>query len=246
MAEFRVDRWTFPSKKALLKRLQERLHQDPPGTTIEGEDGELLKALVKGHPWATELIGVGVRDIVVGRDSFGGSNYQVVRIDGSQEVFSYRKTITKYDPVKEHRQRVRRAFVSAVTEQTQAVKTAAEGGTCPVSGLRLDREVIDVAHEGPGVTSLMQDFLASEGSDWANVAVRENDAGDMVFLVDEGLADRWRQWHRTHAQLRALHRDARRAKGGAKIKPLNQTYLKGSIKLGGIGNDDLSWLDGID
>jgi hypothetical protein len=250
MARFQVGRWVFPSKKALVEKLQRCLHRVPPGSFVEGEEGEILALLLESHPHAQEKIGCGIRGVVVGRDSFGGFNYQVVRTDGSQEPFSYRKTISAYNPEAERRQRIKRALRQEVADQTQEIKREAVGTKCPESGLLLEWDKTDVDHAGRGFAGLVQDFLAEQALDLLDIQIEENDAGDMFYLVDRGFAELWQRWHRRKASLRALHRDSHRTKEGATIRPLDQTYLKGSAKLATPvledQDEDLSWVFELD
>ena len=61
MAEFSVGRWTFASKKELKEKLQKLLYESPTGTRLEGEDEELMHALVLLHPHVQDVVGCGVQ-----------------------------------------------------------------------------------------------------------------------------------------------------------------------------------------
>lgn len=231
MAVFTVARWTYPSKKVLLAHLQALLHGTPEDTLLVGDDAELLHALILRHPKAEEKIGGGVKGFVVGRDTFGGRQFRVARYDGTQEPFAYRKTVTRPNPQQEHRQRVNNAFRQEVSDQTQAVKHAAVGSMCPLSSARLVLSTTDVDHIGPPFIELVGLFLAQEGLVRSSILLTENKEGDRLFLADRPVADRWREFHRAKAELQAIHRDAHRSKDGATIKPLDQTYLRGSVRM---------------
>ena len=231
MAVFQVEHWTFPSKKAVLARLQQCLHTHPEGAPLEGDDGQLLRALLDRHPSADEKLSGGCAYLTVGRDSFGGRNFRIVRPDGSVEPFAFRKTVITNNPKAEYRQRTKRAFRQEVTDQTQKVKSDAVGTNCPVSGLPLEWATTDVDHVGEEFAALLNRFLGEEGLVLGDLEHHEEESGDMYRLADRGLASRWIPWHAQHAKLVAKHRDAHRMKGGSSVRPLDQTYLTGSTKM---------------
>ncbi len=231
MALFQVGHWTFPSKKALLARLQQCLHSHPEGEPLEGENGQLLRALLDRHPSADEKLKEGCAYLTVGRDSFGGRNFRIVRPDGTQEPFAFRKTVISCNPKTEYRQRTKRAFRQEVTAQTQQVKADAVGSLCPVSGLPLEWAVTDVDHVGEEFTPLLNRFLRQQGLALGDLEHEESESGDLFHLTDRALAALWALWHAQHAKLVAKHRDAHRQKNGSSIKPLAQTYLTGSPKM---------------
>lgn len=232
MAMFQLEGFTFPSKKALHLRLQQCLHRVPVGALVDGEDGEILKLLVQRHRAADELIGCGLVGVVVGTDSYGGSNFQALRSDGTQVAFSYPKTIYAISPETDYKSRVNRAFRYETLEQIKDFKRKAieDGQVCPRSGVVLQWGTTDVDHIGKEFAELREEFLKQEGLDILTVQFQDNPSADSCSLVDRELAARWIAWHGQHAQLVALHRDAHRTKDGAHARPLNDTYLKGSPK----------------
>jgi hypothetical protein len=185
-----------------------------------------MEALLQRHRHADEILGPGIAGVVVELDSYGGRHFEVRRLSGEQRAYSYRKTIYSVSPKSDRRQRARSAFRRAVFAQTDECKAQATGQMCPVSGRALRRQEIDVDHVGKPFKVILAEFLALEGLPLEQVAVVEHH--DTFSLEDAAQEARWQEYHRAQAVLQAVHRDAHRAKDGADIQPLHQTYLKGS------------------
>jgi len=217
---------TFPSKKALWEHCQKILHAAPLGTLLTGAEAGLMEALLQRHRHADEILGAGIAGVVVELDSYGGRHFEVRRLSGEQRAYSYRKTIYSVSPKSDRRQRARSAFRGAVFAQTDECKAQATGQMCPMSGRVLRRQEVDVDHVGKPFKEILVEFLALEGLALEEVDVLEHH--DTFSLKDTSQEVRWQEYHRVHASLQAVHRDAHRAKEGAEIRPLHQTYLKGS------------------
>jgi hypothetical protein len=230
MAPFKIGTWNFSSKKILQERLQQCLHNNPIGFVVLGEDGEILKCLVQRHRYAEELIGPGLLGVVIGTDSYGGSNFQALRIDGTCQAFSYIKALSNQNPLTDKRNRINRAFRNEIHSQIVEFKTKATCKEQSCSGMLMFWETLDVDHVDKSFAQIRNDFLEYEGLSLDEVMYKEDEDSDSTSLVDRSLAKRWFDWHKKEAVLVALHRDEHRKKDGAQITPLTETYLKGSPK----------------
>ena len=231
---FQLDRWSFPTKKILYERLQDLLGRTPPETILTGEDKDLLIALARTHYHKEELIGPGIQGIIVGKNEFGYRGFEVLRVDGTRQPWSFKKAI--YPPETGiggwSISSIRSAFRAEVSDQTQAYKTKviAQGKMCPISGHALSWDTTDIDHVLP-FSDLLKDFLKQHGLTLNQVEVfQEPGNAGAHRLVDRNLADVWSAWHKEHAELRALWRDAHRSKEGQVIRPLQETRLTGSKK----------------
>lgn len=221
----------FSFKREALDYFQRVLHETPLDEAVSPEAQELLIALLRRHPNVKSKLGSGVLQITVGRNSYGGRNFQILRTDGTLEPFSYKKAIVEYNPAADLRRRVTQAFRQEVLDQTQAIKSAAIGTLCPLSGHCLEWEIIDVDHIGKDFADILQEFLLIKKTTLEELDYTESSSGDIFLLKNRALASEWRTWHETHSQLQAVHRDAHRSKEGFRIQPLHQTYLTGSQRL---------------
>lgn len=80
----------FPRKMDALAFLKVMLNRYRPGDTVSAEDGVFLLAALKRHPEASIKIGCGVRGFEVRSADYGTQCFWILRIDGSEEQFSYK------------------------------------------------------------------------------------------------------------------------------------------------------------
>lgn len=201
----------FSTKKSLLEELRRILHSTPLDTCVGARDHHLLLGLMQRHPHAATKIGCGIEGFFVFRSVYGSPCFSVRRRDGSEEVFSYKKVVS-YAPKSDHRARIRDSFRTAIRPQVLAVKEAAVGTECPVSGLSLSIGVTEIDHAGDGFSALMAQFLGGAGRTIDEIEYTWSLDGTQFFLRDQELDKAWSQWHRIHAKLVAVHRDAHFAK----------------------------------
>jgi hypothetical protein len=223
--------------------LQDLLYRTPIGQEVFGIEGEILKDLVAGHYHADQLVGCGVQTIKVEANAFGYKGFEVVRVDGSQQAWSFHHAI--YPPkTGDHDMAlaaIRSAFRAEIYDQVSAFKSAVvgKGGRCPVSGKPLLWETTDVDHVQP-FAELLQEFLQEIGVSMPSVEVQQIQGGlaGAYKLSNQAFAQRWREWHQRKAVFQALWRDAHRCKEGHQIQPLDETRLTGSRKRYQICNPD--------
>lgn len=85
----------YPSKKALLDGLKSYLLRASVGVITNPHAIKKLHLLIVMHPDAERKIGVGVDHFKIKRNALGaGSGFWLVRSDGSEESFSYKRCIT--------------------------------------------------------------------------------------------------------------------------------------------------------
>lgn len=63
------------------------------GDAVNADDGAFLVEALKRHPEAVTKIGAGVRSFEVRSADYGTQCFYVLRIDGSDERFSYKSCI---------------------------------------------------------------------------------------------------------------------------------------------------------
>lgn len=73
---------------AFMKVMLNRYH---PGDTVNAADGAFLAEALKRHPDAIAKVGPGVRSFEVRSADYGTQCFWILRIDGSEERFSYKK-----------------------------------------------------------------------------------------------------------------------------------------------------------
>jgi hypothetical protein len=63
------------------------------GQSLKGKDFNAVLELLTQHPDAENKIGVGIKDLLVDDDGYGGKCFHLVRHDGTKESFSYLKCL---------------------------------------------------------------------------------------------------------------------------------------------------------
>jgi hypothetical protein len=63
------------------------------GQSLKGKDFDAVLELLQQHPDAKNKIGVGIKDLLVDKDGYGGKCFHLVRQDGTKESFSYLKCL---------------------------------------------------------------------------------------------------------------------------------------------------------
>lgn len=79
----------FKFQKDAIEFFKEMLNSNRANKTIEGEDQDLLLALLERHPEAAHKIGVGVKRFYKAPTEMGTSCFWIERTDGSKTDFSY-------------------------------------------------------------------------------------------------------------------------------------------------------------
>lgn len=83
----------FHRKTDALSFLKAMLNRYRPGATVNDEDGSFLLQALKRHPEAITKIGCGVRGFEVRSADYGTQCFWILRVDGSEERFSYKSCI---------------------------------------------------------------------------------------------------------------------------------------------------------
>ena len=92
--QFITDTRTFAKKGDAHEVFRVMLNKYDPGHRLTETDSIDLMALLKHHTEYSAKIGVGVSYLAVMRNQFNTQSFQIVRIDGSTDDFSYKHCIT--------------------------------------------------------------------------------------------------------------------------------------------------------
>ncbi|ABC21614.1 DCL family protein [Rhodospirillum rubrum] len=83
----------FARKADALAFMKVMLNRYRPGDIVSTVDGAFLVEALKRHPDATSKIGPGVRNFEVRSADYGTQCFWILRTDGSEERFSYKKCV---------------------------------------------------------------------------------------------------------------------------------------------------------
>jgi hypothetical protein len=206
-----IGRWTFPTKKAALAEVRRVLHNSVPYEMLEGDDYELILALVKLHRNADEKFTGGCIGIRVQWNCVPGyapaRGFHIVRADGTTMEFSiYCGPLDQQDTEAKRRwARLTQAARYAVVPTTQAYKDRRFGGgpiaICDVTGqiLGWDDAVVDHAPPWP-FRRILNDWLSERG-----VPPVIEQRYHFEFAPDDAAA--FRAFHDERARLRLIDKD---------------------------------------
>lgn len=205
VTEIQVGTETFPTKKALAERIAKILEEAPLEQPL-GEYHNLLLALLRRHPAAAEKIGSGVQSFKVSVNYLGTKGFMIIRADGSQVDFSYRKCIHAPTRWEEFVTALRFAVETQVTSFKDTAFAGAEKTECALTGALLGKDEVHVDHASPDTfEALVSRFMTEERLDPDDPpATRAIDNVPGRQLVEEGLAERWRAFHARYAKLRIV------------------------------------------
>ena len=166
----------FPSKTAARCAIRKIYYDYRPGETVQGEDFYFLAALIQRHPRATQKIGCGLATFRIEVDEMSSTAKRrnhlcvLVRVDGTETDFSYKKCLTP--------ESLRSVFLDAcrtvVVSQIQAFRTRQFGElrnaqvACALTGALVSWDDAHIDHE-PRFEQLVIDFLREVGWDYQTI-----------------------------------------------------------------------------
>jgi hypothetical protein len=208
----------YKSKKELLDRLKDYLHNAPTGVITNKLAVKKMHLLIAMHPEASRKIGVGIYHFKIVRNALGaGRGIKLVRTDGSEEGFSYKRCITGV--VQSPHGKVCEALRFAVRSQLIAFRDALGMPVkCAVSGVIItDRKNLHIDHREP-FWILLERFCQDRQVDLTTLETSGN--GENLALVDQKVSSEFEEYHRLHAELQPLLKATNVAKGGRSDVPL--------------------------
>ena len=198
----------FESKKEALNYYKTILNSYDFGETLKTNDFYDILDLLETHPSVKEKIGVGIDKVRVAKLKYNTRVFELLRIDGSTEYFSYTKRINspKTDFTK-----FNKACRQIIQEDLKNVKLSyfekySKKGKvkCQETGELLCWEELTVDHRQPNTFSVIVDrFIELKNIDLKNIDYLKIDGGPNE-LADKKLKEDFRQYHKDKANLRIV------------------------------------------
>ncbi|MDY0833566.1 MULTISPECIES: DCL family protein [unclassified Pseudomonas] len=202
----------YKSKKDLLDRLKNYLQKAQIGMITNKLAVKKMHLLIAMHPDASRKMGVGIDHFKIVRNQVGaGRGIRLVRIDGSEEGFSYKRCIT--GAVQSPHGKVCEALRFTVRSQLIAFRDALGLPVkCAISDVIItDRKDLHIDHKDP-FWILLERFCQDRKVDLAALETSGN--GENLALMDLKISTAFEDYHRLHAELQPLLKAANVAKGG--------------------------------
>lgn len=209
---FSLGPYAYESKEALKAKLKAHLANTQDGRIKHPVAHSKLLYLLYMHPRSEEKIGVGVDHFRIASNAQGaGKGFQLVRVDGSIERFSYKTCIDGVAPTM--RSRVTEAFRFSVRDQLADFRASVMlPATCALTGKLIQtREELHVDHKVP-FWQLLERFR--EEHRLSLCAIKTTGTGEHLSIADPQLQERWRLFHAQVAELQPALKEENLRKGG--------------------------------
>lgn len=201
----------FATKKEALTHYKTILNSYDFGKELNTNDFNDIIDLLETHPSVKEKIGVGIEKVRVAKVQYNTKSFELVRIDGSTEFFSYTKRI---NAPKTNFTKFREACRQAIQDDLRSVKLeyfkkySKKGQVkCQESKELAKYEELNVDHRQPNTFSVIVDRfielnnLGIEKIEYIQVAGGPNE------LKDDKLKQDFRKYHQDKANLRIVKKD---------------------------------------
>lgn len=201
----------FLTKKEALNHYKTILNSYDFGQSINESDYKEVLDLLETHPRKEEKKGVGIKEIRVAKLKYKTKAFELVRLDGSTEYFSYTKRINS---PRTNTARFSEACRKAIQEDLRNVKQAyfdkhSKKGKvkCQETKELLSWEQLNIDHRQPNTFSVILDrFIELNNINVEQVEFVEID-GEGNELADLKLKQKFIEYHREKANLRIVNKD---------------------------------------
>ena len=201
----------FKSKKEALIYYKTILNSYEFGQQLDHNDFSDILALLALHPKVEEKIGVGIKEVRIGKLKYNTRSFELVRLDDSTEFFSYTKRI---NAPRTNLTRFREACRQATNDDLRKVKQAyfdkySKNGAvkCQETGELCTWTELSVDHRQPNTFSvIVERFIELNRIDIDKIKYIEIDGGPNE-IADKELKENFRQYHKDKANLRIVKKD---------------------------------------
>lgn len=213
---YTFDGHVFRTQTEAKAAIQFLLHSQPLGKPLAPAHLQFMFAVLENHPSADIKIGCGVANMEVRPNARFPNNryFWIIRHDGTGTDFSFTQCLKPAT----HAQKVRGAFREAISDQLAEFKRqefpkhqdSTGRITCPILKILVAWEDVHVDHQRPTtLVALIDAFLAAKQLRPDDIAVIGSADGMLGNrLKDATLAQEWAAYHRDHAKLRMVSKQA--------------------------------------
>jgi hypothetical protein len=201
----------FATKKDALTHYKTILNAYNFGEELTTSDFNDIMNLLETHPRVKEKIGVGIDTVRIAKVQYNTKSFELVRIDGSTEFFSYTKRI---NAPKTNFTKFREACRQAIQDDLRSVKLdyfekhSKKGQVkCQESNELAKYEELNVDHRQPNTFSVIVDrFIELNNLNIEKIEYTQVDGGPNE-LKDDKLKQEFRKYHQDKANLRIVKKD---------------------------------------
>ncbi len=198
----------FKYKKDALSYFKDILNSYEPTQIVNEKDFNDLVGLIEIRPDKDEKIGCGIEKIQIIEVRYKTKCFELVRTDGSSEIFSYRNCINGKS---KHLTKFSKTCRETISEDLRNVKLnyfkkfSSKGEVkCQEKGELCKWEELNVDHRQPNTFSVIVDrFIEVHKIDISTVQYTEIMDG-VYYFTDHELAENFKNYHRDKANLRLV------------------------------------------
>lgn len=219
---YKIGKKEFKTKTTITNYFSFILKNVKENTVLEGQYFIDVLALLEYHTERDEKIGCGVDYIKVEKhtDLINGfksstSHFHIYRKDKTNIDFSYRNCVNNIgkDGYKsKKRDGVLKSFRFVIRPQIDEFRTNAFGKKayllCEVLGVNFSKKTCHIDHKPPkSFINIVENFLEKYK---LNIEDIETLPVDNIYdtILNEGIRGNWFEYHKQHAELRAIHKTA--------------------------------------
>jgi hypothetical protein len=204
---------SFKTKKSAEDFIRAILYKYPVNTALTGEDLAFICDLLLYHPDKDLKIGVGVKSIIVEKDTTfrTTTHFSIVRIDNSKEDFSFGKCLTPNlnKAIKLFRTCARRVVAHQILlfRDDFFLENQNSNGyvKCQLTNILIDKNNCHVDHIPPNTfDKIISDFISLNNIDVDSVEFAKASNGIGKVFVDSSLIEAFADYHNEHAKLRVV------------------------------------------
>lgn len=206
---------SFDTTGAFKDYVQKLLTDLPQGVIIEEPFHSFLCEFVQRHHEAADKVGSGIKYFkVLTNTNYGGKNrcFYLFRTDGTHTDFSYQKCVRTPTPWQEYTDALRSSVMDQIIEARERAFGLNDEILCPIKKAMMTRSASHTDHIAPDTfAALMERFNDEEWIHEENPPSTQG--GDNACgrrLMDKGLEERWRYFHKANAKLRVISKEAHR------------------------------------
>ena len=201
----------FATKNDALTHYKRILNAYNIGEELSINDFNEIMNLLETHPKVNKKIGVGIDNVRIGKGRYNTKSFELVRIDGSTEYFSYTKRLNS---PKTNFTKFSEACRQAIQDDLRSVKLEyfqrhSKNGQvkCQESKEFAKFEELNVDHRQPNTFSVIVDrFIELNELDTDKIEYIQIDGGPNQ-LKDDRLKQNFRKYHQEKANLRVVKKD---------------------------------------
>lgn len=189
-----INNTVYPTQKALLDECRRQLR--------EGPNYDFLASLIERHPRRDSKVGCGIAGFFIGPDGYGKSCFWLRRLDGTSTDFSFHECVKASSEKSDFRAAARRE----IKDQILDFKRNAFPAVCPYTGEKMTHDNCHVDHVPPMTFARLADEWLM-GRPYPET-MGHIDGSTEIRFKDRTLAEQWWNYHRQHAQLRLVSKQA--------------------------------------